>query len=775
MVAGLAAVLVAGGVAVIGLTQGNDVRSARLLSGSAWLASAKVGQITLLDGASAEVSAQVKVAGPGDALTVVQQGSTAYTVDQSTGTIRRVDGATFTATPPAAPIADVHGSGLSVVAGPSSLYTLDTTRGLLASTDPKTLDRRGEMLSVAGRLAAGTVTVDDTGTLWAVDTVTGDVNRVAGQDRTIRPGVVKPGNSVITIADGHPVIVNLTDHKAVSLDGDNGRVTGTLDLDLRPDDQIQVSGSRHAERIYVVAARGVLDVCDLAESRCDSAIPLNVGSDFGPAVEAGDRVFVPDYTTGQVWVINLRDSRVIAKPNVLAPKVRFQLMTRDGLVFYNDTNSDQAGVVRLDGGVTTIRKYDRDNPDKGLSQSGDGVQPSGRQSPGAPGSANPQPATGQSGASRSSPSSQSVDTRVPGSNDPRHPSDPQPPQDPGHPNDPQPLNLQIVVDKSTPTVNEPISLTVTEASGVPPRSAHWTYGDRDTNDGVTTNHKWATARSEPYIVSVEVTMPNGQQGTKSVNIIVSEVPKYRLTVTAPSGGSVTGGGIDCPTHACFVDLEKDVQITLTATPDGSHVPGSWGGACHSSDTTCDVRMGTQPVTVSYSFNAKPELVRLTMAVSSYGHGSVAAGGVACPPTCGVDVPKGPPVTLTPHPDPGYVVDWWSGDCKNAGATCSLTMDGPHSATVSFIVEPFKVDIVNTYDGVGSNQGSVDAGDGRVCPPTCHYTLSRNAAGAQLEFKAKVGNSSFKGWTGDCEHVGTYPTCFVSLNKDVSVGARFGPP
>lgn len=769
-IAALAAAVVAAAIAVVGLNQGNDVRGARMLPGSAWLASARVGQITLLDGASAEVSAQVKVAGPGDALTVVQQGSTAYTVDQSAGTIRRVDGATFDPTPPAAPIADAHGGGLDVIAGPTSLYTLDTTRGLLASTDPKTLDRHGEMLSVASRLAAGTVTVDDAGALWAVDTGSGDVVRVLGTDKTTRSGVVKPGTSVITIAHGHPVIVDLTDRKAVSLDGDNGRVTGTFGLDLQPNDQIQVSASPHAERLYVVAARGVLDVCDITAERCDNAIPLNVGSDFGPAVEAGDRVFVPDYTTGQVWIISLRDSRVIAKPNVLQPKTRFQLMARDGLVFYNDTNSEAAGVVQLDGGVTQIKKYDKDNPDKGVNQPDAGGQASGqRNQPSQPSGQPTQPSGAQppSGAGDSHHDNQPpVDPNVPGPNTPAHPADPQ------HPNDPPPLNLQIVVDKATPTVNEPISLTVSEASGTP-SSAHWTYGDGDTNDGVTTNHKWTKARPEPYIVSVEVTMPDGRHATKSVNITVSEIPTYQLTVAKPSGGTVTGGGIDCPKTVCYVDLHKDDVVTLTATPDDAHQAGTWSG-CQSSDNKCDVRMGTQPVNVSYTFPTKPEPpVRLT--VTAPANGSISGGGISCPGNaCFVDVAKGTYIKLSATPAQNYVFESWTGDCT--GSTCSLTMNDKHSVSATFKPAPYTIDVSIDYDHANSAQGKITVDDGHTCQPTCHYTIERNSGKAQLTFTAVNMYSKLTAWGHDCAGVSPdVKTCTVTLDHNISVYAHFSGP
>src|SRR5256885_8563296 len=91
----VAAVLLVGGVVVAGLNDGHPAQHVQLLSGAAWLPSSRVGQVTLLDGSSVEVAAQIQAAPAGNALDVVQQGSTAYVIDQTAGTIRRVDGATY--------------------------------------------------------------------------------------------------------------------------------------------------------------------------------------------------------------------------------------------------------------------------------------------------------------------------------------------------------------------------------------------------------------------------------------------------------------------------------------------------------------------------------------------------------------------------------------------------------------------------------------------------------------------------------------------------------
>ncbi|MGN6682083.1 MAG: hypothetical protein ACTHKL_30330, partial [Streptosporangiaceae bacterium] len=102
--AGAGAVALAAGTAWAATAGGYPADKPNLLSGAAWLASAQVGKVTLLDGSAVEVSGEKKVAAPGDHIDVVQQGSTAYVVNRKTGTLSRVDGATFDVSATANPI-----------------------------------------------------------------------------------------------------------------------------------------------------------------------------------------------------------------------------------------------------------------------------------------------------------------------------------------------------------------------------------------------------------------------------------------------------------------------------------------------------------------------------------------------------------------------------------------------------------------------------------------------------------------------------------------------
>src|SRR4051812_10490236 len=184
-----AAAVAVGGLVAAGTGHGYPAQDVRMRSGSAWLASSGVGQVSLLDGTSAEVAAQVQVGPPGHALDVVQRDSTAYAVDRSAGTVRRVDGATFEPAAPVTPI-DQARDGLTAFAGTGTLYTLDTQRGLLAGRDPLTLAPRGAPLSLAARLSADTAALDDADRLWTVDDATGDLTWIAGGTRTTHRGLV---------------------------------------------------------------------------------------------------------------------------------------------------------------------------------------------------------------------------------------------------------------------------------------------------------------------------------------------------------------------------------------------------------------------------------------------------------------------------------------------------------------------------------------------------------------------------------------------------------
>src|SRR5262249_19780863 len=143
------------------------------------------------------------VAPRGNRLDVVQQGASAYAVNHTNSTIRRVDGATFDVTPPASPVPDA-GAGLHALAGPDVVYALDTNRGVLTGTDPNTLVNRGPLMPLAVQVTAQAAALDPDGRLWVLDTTNGDLVWLDQGQRHTRHRAANPGdgNAILALAGG---------------------------------------------------------------------------------------------------------------------------------------------------------------------------------------------------------------------------------------------------------------------------------------------------------------------------------------------------------------------------------------------------------------------------------------------------------------------------------------------------------------------------------------------------------------------------------------------
>jgi hypothetical protein len=653
---GVLTVGVVGGLAVAGVGKGYPTDRSNLLSGAAWLASAQVGQVTLLDGSSVEVAAQVRVAPSGAALDVVQEGANAYALDRTSGSIRRVDGATFEVTPPATPIPGA-GPGLQAFAAPDAVYAMDTARGVLTTTDPRTLAVRSGPLPLASQVTPQAATLDASGRLWLFDAGTGELIWFDHGQRHSRRGAARPGAGLLALAGGTPVLVDTAQRSAALLDPATGETRHTTELDLRPGDRIQVSGAPHASRLYVVSSRGVVAICELTEPTCRAAVPLAAdGADPGPAVEAGDRVFVPDYHSGQVWIIDLRQPRVLSRPVVLDPPARFQLLTRDGVVFYNDPESERAGVIRLDGGVRPVAKYDPKSPDNGLTNK------SGREKPPTP---NPPP-----------PSTPPKQKPAPPAPSPKPQPQPQPQPQPSGPGALPPL--AIVVSKAQPRIGEPVTLRVTTAQAPAPARAHWMFGDGVQADGIQVTHQWSTAQT--YQVSAEVTFPDGRTAVVSQPIEVLPPSAGSITVQVTGSGTVTSDptGIACP-PTCSAGFPVGTPVRLTANPGAAATLPGWGGACAGTGPTCLVTVAGGQTDVTATFAALP-MHKLTVSVG--GTGTVTGPGISCPPTCQVTVNPGTSITLAQTPGQFYAFGGWGGACGGTG-TCVVTMDADRTVTAAF--------------------------------------------------------------------------------------------
>jgi hypothetical protein len=699
--------LLGGGVAAVSLADGPSARAVSLDDGAAWLVSSGVGQAALLDGSSAQVVAQLPV-GKGD-LSVAQSGVNVFVANSTTGNVLRIDGATLAKSAPAR-FAE-PGQPLTVFPGRTAVYTVSETAGTVTVADPATLRTRGTQ-SLGAKVRPGASLVDGDGRLWLVDGDTGDLVRVDGAGKRVTPKVADPAASTLVMAGGRVALVD-TAARTVRAIGADGAPAATSCLDTRQgDDTVTVTGSPSAGRVYAASgSRGVLLVSDLDRGKCDQYVDLGAaGHRLGAAEEVGGRVFVPDYTTGQVAVVDLSGRRVVARPEVLPANTPFELVPSGGFVFYNDPASASAGVVRLDGSSVPVRKYDPGQPGAGLLGSGSGsgssATPTGPVRPPASSPASPPPS------SRTSP----------------------PPAGAG--------SVGIEVSAARTAVGEPLTMRVVATGGARLSLVRWRFGDDAEGAGTQVKHAWTTPGA--YTISAQVTLGDGRRAAPTVKITVDGqvIPTPTETRTpkptppdpgggpgpgpgpGPGGGGGGGGETTTPPPPAGPTARLKLSskagtaqvssIVVTADASGSTAGGApistyafdftgAFGAAQTGSTASHTYGNPEPITVTVrvtdsagrtseaTASMPRQFYRLEVTVAGGGSSVGTVTGpeeLLCPDVCGASLRGGQQVTLvasTGPQDSGVTFDGWSGGAcaGSTNKTCTFTIDADTQVSAGF--------------------------------------------------------------------------------------------
>ncbi len=242
---------------------------------------------------------------PGDGLSVVQSGSSAYVVNAGQGTVSRVDGGTYAASD-AVRFGEGPGGALSVFAGGGALYVVDGRRRVASVTDPVSLRVR-ERLSLAAQPGPGQSVVDAAGRLWVVDGSAGGLTWFDG-GRRARSAVADAGGRLVVV-QGRPVLVDPSRARLGALSGAGG-VRSWSCLEVRAGDRVQLLGSGSAPWVFAaVSGSGTLVASAVGRDDCRLSVPVGEpGDQFGPLVEVGGYVFVPNRTTGKVAVVDVTGS-----------------------------------------------------------------------------------------------------------------------------------------------------------------------------------------------------------------------------------------------------------------------------------------------------------------------------------------------------------------------------------------------------------------------------------------------------------------------------------
>jgi hypothetical protein len=265
------------------------------------------------------------------------------------------------------------------------------------------------------------------------------------------------------------------------------------------------------------------------------------------------------------------------------------------------------------------------------------------------------------------------------------------------------------------------------------------------------------------------------------------VPEFTLNVGGDGSGTGTvtssPAGITCtitagtPGGDCTESFPSGTTVTLSATPQGSSVFASWGGAC--SGGSCQLAM-TQNHNAIATFDLPNHLLTVLGAGSGSGRITSQPSGIDClvaagvtSGTCALPFAAGTSVTLTAVADAGSGIGGWTDACETSGATCTVTMTGPRTARATFTALPKTLDV--SLSGLG--EGTVTSSPAginctillEVVTGACSHSFPHGTS-VTLTASHVPLVSSFGGWGGACS--GTSTTCTLTMTVTRSVTARF---
>jgi Divergent InlB B-repeat domain len=489
--------------------------------------------------------------------------------------------------------------------------------------DPVSLRRR-ELWSLAAEPGPGQAVMDAAGRLWVVDRAGGGLTRLGEGGRA--QSAEGDSRSRLVLVQGRPVLVDLSGSRLGRLE-DSGRVRSWSCLEIRPSDEVQVLGSASSPRVFAaVRATGTLVASGVDGDDCSRSVAVGSPGDvFGPLVESGGFVFVPNLTTGRAVVVDV--AAWTATPiDLLKPGKGLELLAKDGFVFYNDRDGERAGVISFDGRLwragKSLSKYDPSDTGAGLlaAESDKGKvgkskpppdeprrkAPDERQPPEPPDTGQPQPPPADGDAAPPPPPPPGGDPTPPPGGDPTPPpgGDPTPPP-------PPPESVRVTVQVSG---QGSVSASPPPATG-PSSCAAGQDCAFEYQAGTTVTLRLQAEPGWNFTGAGGCDREGGSGATRTCTVTVDadrtitarwEQQTRRLTVQVVGDGTgrVTGSGFSC-TGNCSRSFTEGTSVTLTADPTGRSRFEGWTRCDTESGPTCRVTLDSDK-TVRATFSRIPD-------------------------------------------------------------------------------------------------------------------------------------------------------------------------
>jgi hypothetical protein len=256
--------------------------------------------------------------------------------------------------------------------------------------------------------------------------------------------------------------------------------------------------------------------------------------------------------------------------------------------------------------------------------------------------------------------------------------------------------------------------------------------------------------NKPPMISSFTASPGtvATQGTSTIAVVASDPENDPFACTW-----ATDGGTLSSTAGCG-------SVTWTAP----EAPGIYRVSISASDD----KSGYNPTTRSVSISV-PQSLTLTVQKAGNGTGRVTGNhidcGTTCSETCFYCVSVGGLLIATA--DPGSTFAGWSG-CSSIinGYICEVSSNRNTTVTATFNLVPVPYYLLSVSRS-GTGSGTV-TGPGIDCGSDCSESL----AGSVTLTATPSSGSEVRGWTGCDSFNGS--TCTVSMNRDRTVTATFGP-
>jgi hypothetical protein len=643
-------------VAVVGFgAQGHTVL-AHISGVGAWLSNNKQGSVTHANGLSGKADARLMLHNAqGHPLKVIQDGKVVLVQDTVTGVVSRIDPSALTVSQSVS----YGAAGVQIVAGAGLAYAIDPVKGVVQRIDPTQLSAIGTSIPLGGPV--GTAALDGQGTLWVPLPKTGQVVPVANGTAGTPVSVGRPNDTLnVTVAAGTPVVSDATQATMTVLSRDGGRSTVNLPATATGSASggLLTPAATDSPLVPVVAdGSGQLVVVNTVTATPTSVTLTGLDAHhLGTPQVLGDRVYVPDETTGRLIVYDTGAGQLVDQITVTGKAGALNMFVKDGMLWVNDANGPDAVSVDSSGGVHHIGKYDSQLPggplpatrkasspppspkDNGNQALNSGISPAapgitlGNNNRGNGGGGNRQPAK---------PVRHSPSPVVPSNPPPSQPSTPPASHPPSSaPPPPPPPVLQAPRSVSETPQNGSILVTFTPDS----------YTLSGLPSGATSNPTQVVPGSsyrftvtglvcgkQPYQFSVVANYPTGQRSTQAsggalpcvapkapTNVSLNTGTQHQIGVTwgAPSdngGGNVTyqvsgaGSGSANGTSYTIRGLKNFQNYSVTvaavnsagssqppATTSATLAPGrTWGGTIYN-NAQYPVNVRAQPDTGSTS-------------------------------------------------------------------------------------------------------------------------------------------------------------------------------